>query len=228
MHNCPNCGRPTRRTEDWACQWCGYPLMLKSYRKIDKTYQQVKGEKANQPELLETEEHCFEPETESTQPEAPEQTMESEPVSIDEPTFEVVPEPESEPEAEQTPVIEPKPELAAAEPDTDSQGIIEVTVDQLLEAYATDEKAADERFGNNILNVTGVVYRTEVKNYLDFAYITLTNAKSDSLQHVRCLFDQKHGADLNQLTVGQEVKVQGTYDGSVVNIRLKDCFLVSS
>lgn len=44
MKNCPNCGRPTLRTEDWACQWCGYPLLSKSYKKIPKTYREIKEE----------------------------------------------------------------------------------------------------------------------------------------------------------------------------------------
>ncbi|MFC1929116.1 zinc ribbon domain-containing protein, partial [Chloroflexota bacterium] len=34
MQKCPNCGQPAARTEDWACQWCGYPLLSKSYKKI--------------------------------------------------------------------------------------------------------------------------------------------------------------------------------------------------
>ena len=44
MKNCPNCGRPTLRTEDWVCQWCGYPLLSKSYKKIPKTYREIKEE----------------------------------------------------------------------------------------------------------------------------------------------------------------------------------------
>jgi len=44
MKDCPNCGRPTLRTEDWVCQWCGYPLLSKSYKKIPKTYREIKEE----------------------------------------------------------------------------------------------------------------------------------------------------------------------------------------
>ena len=42
MPKCPNCGQPAERTEDWACRWCGYPLLSPSYRKIPKTYEQLK------------------------------------------------------------------------------------------------------------------------------------------------------------------------------------------
>ena len=45
MARCPNCGRETRRTVDWCCQWCGYPLFSGSYKKIDKTYKELKDER---------------------------------------------------------------------------------------------------------------------------------------------------------------------------------------
>lgn len=45
MPNCPNCSQPTARTEDWACQWCGYPLISGGYKKIPKTYRQLKEER---------------------------------------------------------------------------------------------------------------------------------------------------------------------------------------
>ena len=36
MKKCPNCGQPTLRTRDWACRWCGYPLLSGSYRETPK------------------------------------------------------------------------------------------------------------------------------------------------------------------------------------------------
>ncbi|MBI2832135.1 MAG: hypothetical protein HYX79_07760 [Chloroflexi bacterium] len=44
MPRCPNCGRETARTEDWACQWCGYPLPRGSYKIIPMTYKQLREE----------------------------------------------------------------------------------------------------------------------------------------------------------------------------------------
>jgi hypothetical protein len=45
MPACHNCGRQTMRTRDWACQWCGYPLLSRAYKKIDKTYKQLQEER---------------------------------------------------------------------------------------------------------------------------------------------------------------------------------------
>ncbi|MFH1662846.1 MAG: hypothetical protein ABH934_02885 [Chloroflexota bacterium] len=47
MAKCNNCGRETLRTEDWACQWCGYPLLYGPFKKIEKTYRQLKEERLN-------------------------------------------------------------------------------------------------------------------------------------------------------------------------------------
>ncbi len=68
--------------------------------------------------------------------------------------------------------------------------------------------------------------RIEVKDTFGIYYITLTNAEQNAVQSVRCVFDSKHGADLNQLTKGQEVTVLGKYDGSLIDIKMKGCSLV--
>ena len=87
MPKCPNCGLDTLRTEDWACQWCGYPLLSSVYKMIPKTYRQLKQERLYEAKpILESK-----PEPE------PEPVLESEP----EPVLESEPEPvlESEPES---------------------------------------------------------------------------------------------------------------------------------
>ncbi len=97
---------------------------------------------------------------------------------------------------------------------------------ELLAAYGVDAEAADVRFANNILKVTGFVDRIEVKDTFGIYYITLTSAEQNAVQGVRCVFDSKYGAELNQLTKGQEVTVLGKYDGSLIDIKMKGCSLV--
>ena len=86
--------------------------------------------------------------------------------------------------------------------------------------------AADARFNENILKVTGVVNRIEVKDALSIYYIILHSAEESRQQGARCTFDGKYGPDLNRLAVGQTVTVQGKYDGSIIDISLRDCMLV--
>ena len=228
MARCPNCGQETVITEDWACQLCGYPLLSKSYRKIPKTYRQLQEEKqhrtyeqelsareepepAPEPELMSEPEPALEPEL-ASEPE-PEPVPQAEPASE--------PEPEPVPQAEPVPELEPEPESEPMPPE------IEITVGELLSAYEENGAAADAKFANKILRVTGIVKRIEAKDTLDIYYITLTDVeKTLLLVDVRCFFDRKHEPELNLLTSGQTVTVQGKYDGSMINIRMSNCFLV--
>ena len=293
MARCPNCGQETKRTEDWSCQWCGYPLLSGSYKKIPKTYRELKEERLS--EQLVVEEAESEPETTpGLEPELevvsePEAIPEPEPVSepeaipepepVLEPEVEVVPEaiaesvskpepkikrrpaakskaapkskpstraksttrrktakkPESAPEveSEQVTEIETEPVLEAenapvpeVEPETVAAAI-ELTVEELLSAYEGGAEAADARFTNQILKITGLVDRIEVKTALDIYYITLNSAEQNRLfQGVRCVFNRQNGPELEKLTAGQTVTVQGKYVGSMIDISMRDCVLV--
>ena len=238
MPKCPNCGQETARTEDWVCQLCGYPLLSKSYRKIPKTYRQLQEEKQHktyeqESSVREEPEPAPEPEPEPVpQPEpAPEPEPEPapQPEPAPEPEPEPVPQPESAPEPE--PELVPQPEPAPEpEPEPESEPMppeIEITAGEVLSAYEENGEAADAKFANKILRVTGIVKRIEAKDTLDIYYITLTDVeKTLLLIDVRCFFDRKHGPELNLLTPGKTVTVQGKYDGSMINIRMSNCFLV--
>jgi len=284
MPKCPNCSRETLRTEDWACQWCGYPLSSSSYKKIPKTYKQLKEERLHKPEPIQKREPepGAKPVLESQAEPIPEAKKEAEkipeaiPILLPkpelereaEPIQEIKPEPEpelkAEPEAE--PVLEskiepvsesekeaelmqerkPEPEPESkAEPETKPElesevetipesekeaelepAAMELTVEELLSAYETDEVVADAKFVNKILRVTGVVAMIDIKNKLETHYIRLTGAEEDLLQSVQCVFNKKHAPALEQLEKGQMVTVQGTYNGSIIAIRMVDCVLV--
>jgi hypothetical protein len=284
MPRCPNCSRETLRTEDWACQWCGYPLSSSSYKKIPKTYKQLKEERLHKPEPIQKREPepGAKPVLESQAEPIPEAKKEAEkipeaiPILLPKPELEreagpiqeIKPEPEpelkAEPEAE--PVLEskiepvsesekeaelmqerkPEPEPESkAEPETQPElesevetipesekeaelepAAMELTVEELLSAYETDEVVADAKFVNKILRVTGVVAMIDIKNKLETHYIRLTGAEEDLLQSVQCVFNKKHAPALEQLEKGQTVTVQGTYNGSIIAIRMVDCVLV--
>ncbi|MFC1918185.1 hypothetical protein ACFLXH_06010, partial [Chloroflexota bacterium] len=97
MKGCPNCGRGTARTEDWACQWCGYPLLGSGYKTVPKTFRELQEERGylKPPLFLE------QPEEVQTEPE-PEPMLE-------EVVEEAAPHPEPEPE--------PMTEEAAPQPE---------------------------------------------------------------------------------------------------------------
>ncbi len=256
MPKCPNCGQKTVRTGDWACRWCGYPLLSESYKKIPKTYRQLKEEKLHKQKPLVREdisepapelgtEPVVEPEPEPVAELEPEPVAKLEPEPVAEakpkpkrkpkpksklkpepkPKRKSKPKPKPEPapepvmESEPEPVVEPEPELTPA--------ALEIAAEELLLAYEADGAAADAKFANKILRITGVVDRIEIKDVLGIYYITLSSAeKTLLLQNVRCTFDKKYESELNQLTSGQAVTVQGKYDGSIIDISMRDCVLV--
>ena len=113
---------------------------------------------------------------------------------------------------------EPEPEPTTA--------VIEITVEDIISDYTADAVAADAKYANNILKVRGVVSRVEVRDVAEIYYVNITNNEENLIQNVRCIFDKEHGTKLKQLTIGQEVTVQGKYDGSVIDIRIRDCVLV--
>ncbi len=126
MPKCPNCGLETARTEDWACQWCAYPLTSGGYKKLPMTFRQLQAEKSPAPEPPARMEPVPKPAPEpEAVPEAkpepevipePEVTPDPAPAATPEPEViplpgpEVIPEPEKipEPEAESGPVTEPE------------------------------------------------------------------------------------------------------------------------
>jgi hypothetical protein len=118
MAACPNCGRQTLRTKDWACQWCGYPLMSRAFKKIDKTFKELQEERGFAAKSQEAEQQ--EPESElETEPEPqpkPEPRPRPMPVSRSEPEPE--PKPVSPvspmPAPQSTPEVKSLPEPVAA------------------------------------------------------------------------------------------------------------------
>lgn len=249
MPRCPNCGKETARTADWACQWCGYPLLSRAYKKIPKTYKQLQEERLGEPRPSLTEELESEPKLEL--PPLPKYK----PAPIPEP------EPEPLPNRQARPVLRPEPEpepvreappatISPAEPATvaatipgpvpapvpepvpvpdlnpdPATGVITVTVDQLNAAYQADKMATHDKLTDKTLRVTGTVDKIIVKEQLDIQYLLLAGAAGWGGLNVRCTFAQKYAVQLSRLTPGQTVPIQGKYAGYERNIILKDCLL---
>lgn len=104
---------------------------------------------------------------------------------------------------------------------------IEVTAQELYSAYEANQVAADAKYKDKTLKVTGVV-ESIGKDILDTPYITLTSGGQYEVWGVQCMFDEKYEPELAKLTKGQTVTVQGKCDGYLVNVLLRDCALVSS
>ena len=139
MANCPNCGRSTVRTQDWACQWCGYPLVSGFFKQIPMTYQEAKAERLGSWVVAETAVELEPPEAETVvEPDAG-LVAETEPVTEPEP--EPVEEPVSELPAEAELVVEPE---AAEEEEVISEAVVEATEEEEVTSEAAAEATEEE------------------------------------------------------------------------------------
>lgn len=248
MAHCPNCGLSTVRTKDWACQWCGYPLVSGIYGKTSKTFSELKSERnggSTTTVLLVESEPATDPEPEtnqvaeieaSTEPEpepaqettdaaavaepAPEEDPEPEPVMEQEPAPEEKSEPEPVMEQEPASELEPEPQVEESRP------VQEVTVAELCSSYQSYGMAGHDEFKDNVFRVTGLVDSVVNKDVVGTYRVALTDNEPHPLGDVYCKFGKDDAAELNRLNVGQELTVEGKYEGFVTNIVLKDCVLV--
>jgi hypothetical protein len=262
MKKCPNCGLVTLRTLDWACQWCAYPLMSRSYKKIDSTFRELYGERMSVPFVLaepeQKPEPALEPVSEAGRISAPEtlpepereQAIEPEPAMEAETKAEEIrksePEPELEPRVE--PVSGPEPEsrsetdqvielgpASEAEPEAEQvrvpeteaePGLTKLSVEDLYAALDGGVAAADARFRDKTLVLTGLVYRSIINENLDVAYVILTSTKKYGDWQVTCTFDKGHEGEIRRLRERDTITVKGKYDGYGATFLVRECTFV--
>jgi len=140
----------------------------------------------------------------------------------------VEPEAEAKLEPEAEPMVEaeakPEPEVPKVKPDPNA---ILLTVEEMHSAFKQNSAAAEAKFADKILNVTGVVSIIAVDDTSENPCIILTGADITEMRNVVCSFDKKYGPGLSSLTEGKTVTVQGVYNSRTVNILLMvDCVLV--
>jgi len=92
---------------------------------------------------------------------------------------------------------------------------VEVTVEELYSLFAMQS-----------FKVTGVVNKIVLEDSLNVYYILLAGTNKNVELDVQCMFDKKHLSELNQLTKGQNVTVEGNYAGYIINMLMRNCVLV--
>ncbi len=255
MPACPNCGRSTLRTRDWACQWCGYPLLSRAYKKIDKTYKELQeerfpGSKALSPEpepYSETVERESPPEP---APEPPPQLKQKVP-SLLKPEDKPRPAPAAlRPEAELPPppatviilppppaMVVPPPPAPAPLPEPEPAPVVAPNLDAITDGavltvyeldalYKANRLAAHAKLAGKTIVIKGFVEKVFIRDHIDVRYIVLTGARKKVVWPVRCTFNKENILQMNRLTEGQEVTLRGKYDSYGKNIIFKDCALV--
>lgn len=99
---------------------------------------------------------------------------------------------------------------------------IEIASSQLFADYEANAIAADEKYKNKVLLVTGKITAID-RDLLDDIYITLEG--EESLGDVQCFFAEEHVKSALKLSKGQTITIKGLCDGKFLNVHLKACVI---
>lgn len=99
------------------------------------------------------------------------------------------------------------------------------TIKSLLSAYKSDQAAADRQFKGKTISITGTVVSVNKDSGLN---VTVANTKDYELPSLQCNPAAGQETKAGALTKGETVTVQGTIDGAMMNVTMKDCQIVSS
>jgi hypothetical protein len=94
-----------------------------------------------------------------------------------------------------------------------TEPIPKVTAKELWVAYDSNELAADKKYKDKKLILTGIIQNIG-KDIVDTAYITLET--DNSFQSVQCMFGKDEEEYLEILSKGQKVEVIGTCNGATI------------
>jgi hypothetical protein len=158
----------------------------------------------------------------------PPPTTEAEPTP--EPVITPPPEPAPEPmitpppappksESRPAPVIVPKLESL-----TDGDLL---SVDGLDALFRENKMAVHSTLTDKNVKIQGIVDKVFIRDHIDVRYIVLKGTQKKLLWPIRCSFGKEIVTEMYRLNEGQEVTVQGKYDGYGKNIIFKDCVIVS-
>lgn len=113
------------------------------------------------------------------------------------------------------------PDKPPAEP---VKQVIEVTAVKLAAEYDNNTVAADGKYENQIVRITGTV-KDIGKDMLDTSYIIL-DGKNSGFVDIQCMFREENEPALSRLSKGQQVTVEGQVAGeTILNVIVRYCEL---
>jgi hypothetical protein len=100
------------------------------------------------------------------------------------------------------------------------QPAYELTAYQLYKAYEDNEVAADQKYKDKVLVVTGYVDDIG-KDIMDDIYVTLKTGQY--FGSIQCFFSDAHENRAAELKKGQKLKLKGKCAGKMMNVLVKGC-----
>lgn len=101
-----------------------------------------------------------------------------------------------------------------------------VTASKLTADYKDNEVAADAKYKDKLLEISGTV-DTIGKDVLDTPYISFqTDNQYEIINRIQCMFGKNDIAALSSVTKGQKITLRGTGGGKLGNIVVNGCTIV--
>ena len=124
-----------------------------------------------------------------------------------------------------SPTVPPDTSLTSASelPPPSLEGT-EVTVDELLNAYQVDRKAAEAQYKGKILLITGTVDSIGI-NLVSIPFVKLAGNGVEAWR-VQCIFDKDYESELAEVKRGERITIQGKCDDYLPpDVTMKNCVL---
>lgn len=99
---------------------------------------------------------------------------------------------------------------------------ISITAKELINAFETDEKAANNRFLDKIVEVSGEVSDLTTSNTGEVA-ITLIDAMFGVTLTLDPIFTTKNKQQIQSIKIGDPLTLKGRCDGYLTDVRLSKC-----
>jgi ribosomal protein L37E len=125
-------------------------------------------------------------------------------------------------EAKDAPV-EPQPEEPEPAGEPEAAAELNITLEELMDAYQDDEAEAGSLYGDKVLALAGVIALVNIREGRDFQYLTLAGKDQNIFRSIKCVFNMSRASQLKGLERGREVTVTGRFKGTLTSMSLVDC-----
>lgn len=104
--------------------------------------------------------------------------------------------------------------------------VIGIEAERLVAQYEANEIAADARYKDQMLAVTGIIGDFDKGPFGGLYVVLAAESMRAFFSGVRCSFDKKNEAELSRLSKGERITVTGRCDGRTLGtVYLRDCSL---
>lgn len=105
------------------------------------------------------------------------------------------------------------------------EAAIKVTASQLYSDYEANEVAADAKYKDKKVEITGTISSIG-KDLMDTPYVALVVSPNNPVFSVQCMFDKSEQSKLASLSKDSKIVLSGKVSSKLGNVIVRDCSIV--